>query len=105
MTDNKIEQITADDRTIEVDGVEFTLSPLTNQQFLKAQMKGSEKEADGLFEMMYFTLSQEQDIDRQGLKDAPAKLMQPVQEEMMEMNNFDDFFDEDEKQEALKKQP
>jgi len=105
MTNEKLEQITADDRTIEVDGVEFTLSPLTNQQFLKAQMKGSEKEADGLFEMMYFTLSQEQDIDRQGLKDAQAKIMQPVQEEMMEMNNFDDFFDEDEKQEALKKQP
>lgn len=104
MTNEKLEQITADESTIEIDGVEFELAPLTNQQFLKAQMKGEDNQAAGLLEMMYYALRNE-DIDRQGIKDAPAKVMKPIQDEIMEMNDFEDFFDEDDKQEALNKQP
>lgn len=103
MTNEKLEQITADNKTIEIDGVEFTLTPLTNQQFLKAQMKGQSDEAAGLTEMMYHALSEKEDIDREGIKNAPAKMLKPVQDALMEMNDFEDFFDEDEKQEALNK--
>lgn len=105
MSNEKLERITASNKTIEVDGEQFTVNPLTVEQFAKSQLKGEENEAEALLEMMYFSLSQEEDISRQDLRDAPAKFLVPVQETVMELNDFEDFFDEDEIQEALNKQP
>lgn len=103
MTNEKLEQLVADNKTIEIDGVEFTLNPLTVKQFTKAQLKGQNDEAAALVEMMYYSLQEEEDLSREDLQNAPAKLLVPLQEAVMELNDFEDFFDEDEKQEALNK--
>jgi len=103
MANEKLEQITASNKTIEVEGVDFTLNPLSVRQFTQAQLKGEDNEAEALIEMMYFSLEEEEDISRKELREAPAKLLVPLQEAVMELNDFEDFFDEEDKQEALEK--
>ncbi len=102
MTNEKIEQLVADGKTVEVDGVEFQVEPLTVNEFLKAQMISQNKdEGRALLHMLDASL--DEDIDKQGLKEAPAKLIKPLQEAVTEVNDFEDFFDEEEQQEALEK--
>lgn len=103
MTNDKLKRITADNKTIEISGEQFTVNPLTVGQFTKAQLKGEDNEAAALQEMFYYSLQEEEDISRQDIKDAPAKFMVKLQEVVMELNDFEDFFDEDEIQEARKK--
>jgi len=103
MTDNKLEQITADGTTIEIDDVEFDVKPLTMNEFLKAQIIGQNKDqGKALLHMLYQSLDEE-DISKDDLRNAPAKLIGPLQEAVEDVNDFGDFFDEDEKQEALNK--
>lgn len=102
MSNEKLEQITAENKSFEVDGVEFTVNPLTVEQFTKSQLKGQNDEGKALIEMFYHSLRDEEDITRQDLRDAPAKFMVPLQEAVMEVNDFEDFFSEEERQEALK---
>lgn len=103
MTNEKIEQITADNKTIDIDGTQFTINPLTVNEFLKAQLIGqNQNEKEALLEMFKYSLKEE-DINKQGIKDAPAKFMQKVQNAVTEINDFEDFFEDEEKQEALNK--
>lgn len=105
MANEKLEQITASNKTFEVDGQSFTVNPLTVKQFTQAQLKGQNDEGAALLEMFYFSLQQEEDISREDIKNAPAKFMVPLQDAVMEINDFEDFFDEDEIQEAHNKLP
>lgn len=103
MTDNKIEQITADGTTITVDDVEFKITPLTMKEFLKAQVIAEDKDQGAaLMHMMHASL--DEDLSKSDLRNAPAKLIMPLQDAVEEVNDFEDFFDEDEVQEALNKQ-
>lgn len=103
MGNDKLEKITAENKTFEVDGETFTVNPLTVEQFTKSQIHGQNDEGKALIEMFYYSLQEEEDITRQDLRDAPAKFMVPLQETVMEVNDFEDFFSEEEKQEALNK--
>jgi len=103
MTNEKLERITAENKTIEIDGENFTVNPLTVQQFTQAQLKGEDNEAVALQEMFYYSLQEEEDISRDDIKQAPAKFMVALQDAVMELNDFEDFFDEDEIQEAQNK--
>lgn len=103
MTDEKIEQIVASGKTVTVDETDFKISPLTVKEFLKAQMIGqNQDQGKALLQMLHDSLKEE-DISKDGLRDAPAKLIKPLQEAVTEVNDFEDFFDEDEQQEALEK--
>lgn len=103
MTNEKLEKIAAQGTKVKINDTEFEVNPLTVNQFVQAQMKG-EKQDQGaaLLEMLYHSLSNE-DIDRNGLKNAPAKIIKPLQDAVTEVNDFEDFFNEEEKQEALSK--
>ena len=103
MTNEKLEKLTADGKTVEIDDVEFDVKPLTMKEFLKSQQIGQDNQGEGLLEMLYHSLKKDEEITKQGLKDAPAKVLKPLQDAVNEVNDFEDFFDEDEKQEALKK--
>lgn len=103
MTNEKLQKITADGQTVEIDEVEFNVKPMTMKDFLKAQQVGQDNQGEGLLEMLYHSLKKEEDITKQGLKEAPAKVLKPLQDAVNEVNDFEDFFDEDEKQEALNK--
>lgn len=103
MTDNKIEQLVSNGKTITVDDVDFEVTPLTVKQFLHAQVIGeNQDQGQALLQMLTDSLSEE-DISKQDLQDAPAKLIKPLQDAVTEVNDFEDFFDEDEQQEALEK--
>lgn len=101
MTNEKLEQIAATGKTVEVDDVEFHVKPMKMKDFLKAQQVGQDNAGEGLLEMLYHSLKEEEDISKDGLREAPAKLMKPLQDAVNEVNDFEDFFSEEEKQEAL----
>jgi hypothetical protein len=101
MTNEKFEQIMCEPETVEHEGVEFTVTPMTVEDFGKVQMKGEGNEAAALVEMVYQSLKDEEDIDRNGVRNAPIGVLAAVQDKIEEVNNIEDFFDEDEKQEAL----
>ena len=103
MTHDKLKQITADNKTFEVDGTEFEIEPLTVKSFTRAQMKGEENEGVALREMFYHSLKNTEEMSREDIANAPAKFMVPLQEAVMEINDFEDFFDDDEIQEARQK--
>jgi len=103
MANEKLEQITAENETFEIDGQEFTVNPLSVRQFTKAQLKGEQDEGKALLEMFYYSLQEEEEMSRDDIANAPAKFMVPLQETVMEINDFEDFFSEEEKQEALNK--
>jgi len=103
MTNEKLERLAAQGKTVKIDDTEFEINPLTVNQFVQAQVKGQKQdEGAALMEMLYHSLENE-DIDRNGIKNAPAKIIKPLQEAVTEVNDFEDFFNEDEKQEALSK--
>jgi len=103
MTNEKIQKLVSQNEKISIDDVEFEINPLTVNDFLKAQMIGQNKDQGrALLQMMTDSLKNE-DIDKQGLKEAPAKLLKHLQDAITEINDFEDFFSEDEKQEALEK--
>lgn len=103
MTENKIEQITADGKTITVDDVEFKIKPLTMGEFLKSQVIAQNKDQGAaLMHMIHSSL--DEDLSKKDLENAPARLMMPLQNAVEEVNDFEDFFSEEEVQEALKKQ-
>jgi len=103
MTNEKLEKLTAEGKTVEIDDVEFDVKPLTMKEFLKSQQIGQDNQGEGLLEMLYHSLKKDEEITKQGLKEAPAKVLKPLQDAVNEVNDFEDFFDEDEKQEALNK--
>jgi len=87
--------------TVEYNDVEFTVSPLTVEEFGKAQMKGENNQAAAIIELIYHSLKKAEDIDRDGVREAPVGVLAAVQEKIEEVNNIEDFFDEEDKQEAL----
>jgi len=95
--------VMAEPETVEYNDVEFTVSPMTVEEFGKAQMKGENSQAAAIVEMIYHSLKKEEDIDRDGVRNAPIGVLAAVQDKIEEVNNIEDFFDEDEKQEALEK--
>jgi len=103
MTKNKIEQITSSGKTIEIDDVDFKINPITTKEFLKAQVISQSKDrGESVLYMMWKSLKAE-DLDKQDIEDSPPKFMMSVQEAMEDVNDFEDFFSEDEQQEALNK--
>lgn len=102
MVNEKLEKIAANGQTVEIDDVSFEVKPLTTDQFLKAQIIG-ENQDQGKALIHMLTASLDEDINKQGLKEAPAKVLKPLQDAVTEVNDFEDFFSEDEKQEALNK--
>lgn len=103
MGNEKLEQIVADNKTFEVDGQTFEIEPLTVQEFTRAQLKGEQDEGVALVEMFYHSLKDTEEMTRSDIKGAPAKFMVPLQEAVMEVNDFEDFFDKEEIQEARNK--
>lgn len=103
MTNEKLKQITADNETFKVEETQFEVKPLTVEEFTRAQMKGEKDEGAALREMFYHSLKDTEGMSREDIAGAPAKFMVPLQETVMEINDFDDFFDEDEIQEAQNK--
>jgi len=101
MANEKFKQVMSEPETVEYNGVEFTVSPLTVEEFGKAQMKGENNQAAAIIELIYHSLKKEEDIDRDGVRGAPVGVLAAVQDKIEEVNNIEDFFDEDEKQEAL----
>jgi len=101
----KLEQITAEGKTITVDGVDFKINALTTEDFLKAQTIGSnQSERHAVMHLMTASL-EEEGISKDELREAPLSLTAAVVEAIEEVNNLEDFFDEDEMQGALGEQP
>ena len=103
MTNEKIEQLVSDNKTIEIDDVEFEVNPLTTKQFLKTQVIGQNQDKGEAMLYMLDKSLENEDINKQGIRDSPAKFVMALQDVVEEVNDFGDFFDEDEKQEALEK--
>lgn len=103
MAHDKLEQIEADNKTFTVDDTEFEVEPLTVKEFTRAQIKGQNEEGIALRELFYHSLKNTEGMTKEDIAGAPAKFMVPLQETVMEVNDFEDFFDEDEIQEAQNK--
>jgi len=102
MVNEKLKQVAAQGKTIEIDGTDFRVEPMQTKDFLKAQIIGENKDKGAaLIHMIHSSL--DEDVDKTGLREAPAKVIMPLQTAIEEVNDFEDFFDEDEKQEALDK--
>jgi len=103
MVHEKIEQIRAENKSFEVDGTSFEVEPLTTKEFLAAQMKGEDDESQALREILYHSVNDTEGMNREDIDAAPAKFTVALQDVVMEVNDFEDFFDEAEIQEARQK--
>ena len=104
MTHDKIEQITAQNTSVEVDDVEFTINPLTTKEFLKAQVIGENKdEGEAMLHMLQQSLKEE-GMSKEDVEEAPAKFTMAVQDAIEEVNDFEDFFEQDEMMDTEKQQ-
>jgi len=102
MVNEKLKKVTAEPESADYEGETFTIAPLKVKDFAKVQMKGENSESQAVIELLYQSLKEHEDIDRDGIREAPLGLLASVQEKIEEVNNLEDFFDEDERQEALK---
>jgi len=103
MTNEKIEQLVSENETVQIDDVNFEINPLNTKEFLKTQVIGQNQDkGEAMLYMLDKSLKNE-DINKKGIREAPAKFVMAVQDTVEEVNDFGDFFDEDEKQEALEK--
>jgi len=103
MTNEKIEQLVSDNVTVDIDGTSFEVNPITTKEFLKAQVIGnSQDQGEALMYMLDKSLKNE-DVNKQGIRNSPAKFVMAIQDAVEEVNDFGDFFSEEDKQEALEK--
>ena len=104
MTHDKIEQITAQGTTVEIDGVNFKVNPLTTKEFLKAQVIGEQKdEGQAMLHMLQQSLKEE-GMSKKDVEAAPAKFTMNIQDAIEEVNDFEDFFEQDEMMDTEKQQ-
>lgn len=93
---NKIEQITLQPEQIEVGGVEFTVHPLENTEFLNfiAQRNSDRKDnSEVMAELITMILQKDDsDITREDVDKAPPGLTLKVIEAMEQVNGLEDFF-------------
>lgn len=104
-TVNKIKQITAQPKTIEVGGVEFEIYPLSNKEFLSHIANSNARNAQDVDQEqvtidIVTTILQKDDSDitKQDVKEAPMELTIKVMEAIEQVNGLEDFFEKAEKQ-------
>ena len=91
-TKNKLQQITAQSKTIEVMGQEFEIKPLTNDEFLKIAANERLDKSEMVNRMVHTILKKDDDtIELEDVKKSPPGVTITVMEAMEEVNGLEDF--------------
>jgi len=101
-TNEKLEKVTAEPQSVDYKDESFKIAPLKVKDFAKVQMKGENNQSGAIIELLYQSLKEHENIDRDGVRDAPLGFLVKAQEVIEEVNNLEDFFDEEEIKEELK---
>ena len=91
-TKNKLQQITAQSKTIEVMGQEFEIKPLTNDEFLKIAANERLDKSEMVNRMVHTILKKDDDtIELEHVRESPPGVTIAVMEAMEEVNGLEDF--------------
>ena len=91
-TKNKLQQITAQSKTIEVMDQEFEIKPLTNDEFLKIAANERLDKSEMVNRMVHTILQKDDDtIELEHVRESPPGVTIAVMEAMEEVNGLEDF--------------
>lgn len=92
---NKIEQITASSKFIDVGGVEFEIKPLSNEEFLNYVQGGRGQNVDEqevtIQLITHILQKDDSSITRGDVEDAPMELTVKVLDAIEQVNGLEDF--------------
>lgn len=103
-TVSKIQQITAQPKTIDVGGQEFTIHPLKNKEFLEFTANRNKRnqdqdQSDIVLDMITMILQKDdENITREEVEDAPMALITKTMDAMEQVNGLEDFFEKAKRQ-------
>ena len=91
-TKNKLQQITAQSKTIEVMDQEFEIKPLTNDEFLKIAANERLDKSEMVNRIVHTILQKDDDtIELEHVRESPPGVTIAVMEAMEEVNGLEDF--------------